>query len=55
MDLSKIIENIKPLEVLNFKDIDILSDTKNNIRYLNYFSAIQKSPLISLDIKECSV
>ncbi len=32
----------------NFKDIDILSDTKNNIRYLNYFSAIQKSPLISL-------
>ena len=32
----------------NFKNIDILSDTKNNIRYLNYFSAIQKSPLISL-------
>ena len=32
----------------NFKNIDILSDSKNNIRYLNYFSAIQKSPLISL-------
>ena len=32
----------------NYKNIDILSDTKNNIRYLNYFSAIQKSPLISL-------
>ena len=32
----------------NFKNIDILSDTKNNIRYLNYFSAIQKSPLLSL-------
>ena len=32
----------------NFKDIDILSDSKNNIRYLNYFSEIQKSPLISL-------
>lgn len=31
-----------------FKNIDIFSDTKNNIRYLNYFSAIQKSPLISL-------
>ena len=30
------------------KNIDILSDSKNNIRYLNYFSAIQKSPLISL-------
>ena len=32
----------------NFKNIDIFSDSKNNIRYLNYFSAIQKSPLISL-------
>ena len=32
----------------NFKNIDILSDSKNNIRYLNYFSSIQKSPLISL-------
>ena len=32
----------------NFKNIDILSNTKNNIRYLNYFSAIQKSPLLSL-------
>ena len=32
----------------NYKNIDIFSDTKNNIRYLNYFSAIQKSPLISL-------
>ena len=32
----------------NYKNIDILSHTKNNIRYLNYFSAIQKSPLLSL-------
>lgn len=32
----------------NFHNIDIFSDSKNNIRYLNYFSAIQKSPLISL-------
>ena len=33
---------------VNFKNVDIFSNTKNNIRYLNYFSAIQKSPLISL-------
>ena len=33
MDLSTIIKNIKPLEVFDFKDIDIKGNANHTIKY----------------------